>query len=87
MLPRLLFAMVLALLPLSSPARLNDTQLLSIAAGVLILIVCWETVTGLERDAELFESWSDSLDLSPGESADAVEKGDNPSAMDKGWDG
>lgn len=70
MLPRLFAAVIFALLPLAPPARLNSTQLLSIAAGLLVFLVVWETVAGLERRAALFESWRGLL--SPAEHGRAV---------------
>lgn len=81
MLPRLFAAVIFALLPLASAARLNSTQLLSIAAGLLVFLVVWETVTGLERRALLFESWRGPLTPSEHGRAVLVVKY-TPSAMD-----
>ncbi|OCK84572.1 hypothetical protein K432DRAFT_344825 [Lepidopterella palustris CBS 459.81] len=59
MLPRLVVALVLALLPLASPERLDPTQLLSITAGLFVFLVLWETVGSLERGAGIFEPWTE----------------------------
>ncbi|KAK3725537.1 hypothetical protein LTR37_000507 [Vermiconidia calcicola] len=58
LLPRLLAAIIYVLLPLASHHELSTTSLISIGAGISGFVVIWETITGLERNAGIIESWS-----------------------------
>ncbi|KIX02059.1 uncharacterized protein Z518_07998 [Rhinocladiella mackenziei CBS 650.93] len=56
--PRLLVSITFVLLPLTSEEQLDATHLVSVGAGLMVLVVAWETVGSLEKDACLFESWN-----------------------------
>lgn len=58
LLPRLLAAIVYALVPLASEERLGETALISTGAGIGGFVVIWETIGSLECGASVFESWS-----------------------------
>ena len=62
LLPRLLVSIIFVLLPLTLEEQLNPTDLVSIGAGMMALMVAWETVGSLEKGAALFESWNASTD-------------------------
>ena len=61
-LPRLLAAIIYVLLPLASEESLTETSLISIGAAISGFCVLWEMITGLERGAAPFESWSGRLE-------------------------
>jgi hypothetical protein len=50
---------VFILLPLTSEEQVDSTQLVSIGAGLTLLVVAWEVFGSLERGVPLFESWGD----------------------------
>lgn len=60
--PRLLVAIIYALLPLVPEEELSSTSLVSIGAGISGFVVIWETVTSLEKGACAFESWKGQVD-------------------------
>ena len=62
LIPRLLGAIVYALLPLASEEELGSTSLLSIGAAVSGFVVIWEMISGLECGAAPFESWRGRVD-------------------------
>lgn len=57
LLPRLLGAIIYALLPLASEESLDATSLISTGAGISAFAVIWETIGGLEKCASVVESW------------------------------
>ena len=69
-LPRLISAIIVILLPLASSEDLSDTGLLSIAAAVSAFTVVWETAGSLEKGACTFESWADRDDIASAEIGD-----------------
>jgi low temperature requirement protein LtrA len=54
---RLLVAIVLVLLPITSKEQLNPVQLLSIVMALFAFVVIWETVGGLQKGARVYEKW------------------------------
>lgn len=56
-LPRLLAAIIYALLPLASEEHLSETALISAGAGISAFVVIFETIGSLERGASIVESW------------------------------
>lgn len=58
LLPRLVLSVLFFLLPLTSEDQIDSTQLVSIGAGLALLVVAWEVFGSLERNTPLFESWS-----------------------------
>lgn len=58
LLPRLLASIIFVLLPLASEDRLTATDLVSIGAVMMVVVVGWETVGSLEKGACFFESWN-----------------------------
>ncbi|MCJ1328824.1 hypothetical protein MMC10_005501 [Thelotrema lepadinum] len=69
-LPRLISALIVVLLPLASSEQLSDTGLLSIAAAVSAFTVVWETAGSLEKGACTFENWHDRDHISSEEAGD-----------------
>ena len=77
-LPRLMSAIIVVLLPLAGSEDLSDTALLSIAAAISAFTVVWETAGSLEKGACTFESWHDRDEI------DSRERGDpDPIAKDQ----
>lgn len=62
LLPRLLAAIIYALLPLVAADELSTNSLISIGAGTSGFVVIWETITALEKGACAFESWKGPVD-------------------------
>lgn len=58
LMPRCVAAIVFILLPLTSEAQISSTSLVVIGAVMTSLVVTWEIYGGLERDADMFESWT-----------------------------
>jgi len=54
---RLVVAIILVLLPITSPDQLNPVQLLSIVMALFSFTVIWETVGGLQKGAKVYEKW------------------------------
>ena len=54
---RLVVAIVLVLLPITSKEQLNPVQLLSAVMALFAFVVIWETVGGLQKGARVFEKW------------------------------
>jgi hypothetical protein len=53
----LVVAVILVLLPITSPDELNPVQLLSIVMALFAFTVIWETVGGLQKGARIYEKW------------------------------
>ena len=54
---RLLVAMILVLLPITSSEQLGTTSLLSTAMALIALVVVWETIGGLSKGARVYQRW------------------------------
>jgi low temperature requirement protein LtrA len=54
---RLIVAVILVLLPITSKDQLNPVQLLSIVMALFAFTVIWETVGGLQKGARIYEKW------------------------------
>ena len=54
---RLVVAIILVLLPITSKEQLNPVQLLSIVMALFASVVIWETVGGLQKGARVYEKW------------------------------
>jgi low temperature requirement protein LtrA len=54
---RLVVAIILVLLPITSKEQLNPVQLLSIVMALFAFVVIWETVGGLQKGARVYEKW------------------------------
>lgn len=63
LLPRLLAAVIYALIPLASVEGLNTTSLISIGAALNAFVVIWEMVSALECGALPFESWKGDVEI------------------------
>ena len=50
-------SLIYVLIPLASEEHLSPTAVISIGAGMSGFVVIWETFTGLEKEAGVFESW------------------------------
>jgi low temperature requirement protein LtrA len=54
---RLVMAVILVLLPITSTEQLNSVQLLSVVMALFAFVVVWETVGGLQKGARVYEKW------------------------------
>jgi hypothetical protein len=72
--PKLLVSVVFVLLPLAPEEQLSPTALVSIGAGMLVCVVAWELIGGLEKCAALFESWNLTADDSSDEDVVALRR-------------
>lgn len=54
---RLVVAIILVLLPITSKEQLNPVQLLSAVMALLAFVVIWETVGLLQKGARVYEKW------------------------------
>ncbi len=54
---RMLAAIVLVLLPISSTEQLGPVELLSTVMTLFAFVVIWETVGGLQKGARVYEKW------------------------------
>ena len=54
---RLVVAIILVLLSITSKEQLNPVQLLSIVMALFAFVVIWETVGGLQKGARAYEKW------------------------------
>ena len=54
---RLVVAIILVLLPITSKEELYPVQLLSIVMALFAFVVVWETVGGLQKGVQVYERW------------------------------
>jgi low temperature requirement protein LtrA len=54
---RLVVALILVLLPLTSKEHFGPVRLLSTIVGLFAFVVFWETIGGLMKGARVYESW------------------------------
>jgi low temperature requirement protein LtrA len=74
---RLVVAIILVLLPITSTEQLNPVQLLSIVMALFAIVVIWETVGGLQKGARVYEKW-DGRNMPPEEESDLDGKKSTP---------